>query len=736
MIQSKKSILQYFIFAGILLSLSSCASKSDVASSDESTSGLLTVQHVDIRTDNETSLLSVKGSKEAKYNIFKLMDPERVVVDLIDAQPGPDLPKSLAGNELVKEVRINSVEDSLSSLVRVEIVLKSSANYLADQNGDSISVRLIGAEPIAAKSADEPAPVVEASSAKTKNADVKPISEPPPAEMPEPVVKTPTPEKIPEVEMPEIAKVEKSSPKEEVQISAEPPKADLNTELVPSPTAESEGSMKDEMASETEKMFPEAKPVGKLNAGKKKSKSELGGESLVALKPVKTQEISSTSFTEGGSLLTDLDTKIYTGRRVSLEFQEADVQDIIRLIADVSKLNIVTGDDVKGKLSLKLIDVPWDQALDIMLATLNLDKMQHGNIVRIAPSEKLRKEREVALANDKAAKQLEPLRLKLLNVNYAKASELSSRVRNLLSERGTVDVDDRTNTLIIKDIREHLSRAENLVKALDTQTPQVRIEARIVLADDSSAKNLGIQWGPSLKMDSTNNKSRGIQFPREIAAGSVDASAIDLSEYAVDALPGTANLGTLGLRLGSVSDIFKLDLKLQYLENESLGRVVSRPSISVLDNKTAKITQGARVPFLSSSSSGTNVSFQDVGINIEVTPQITSDGAVILRIATKSNEVQNQSVGGNPITTIREANTEMLVKSGKTAVLGGVFKTSETRSSAGVPGLMRLPLLGWLFSNSSKTQTKEETLVFITPYILNDNRLANAAPNSEANLEP
>jgi type IV pilus assembly protein PilQ len=237
-------------------------------------------------------------------------------------------------------------------------------------------------------------------------------------------------------------------------------------------------------------------------------------------------------------------------------------------------------------------------------------------------------------------------------------------------------------------------------------------------------------------MDSTNNKSRGIQFPREIAAGSVDADAIDLSEYAVDALPGTANLGTLGLRLGSVSDIFKLDLKLQYLENESLGRVVSRPSISVLDNKTAKITQGARVPFLSSSSSGTNVSFQDVGINIEVTPQITSDGAVILKISTKSNEVQNQSVGGNPITTIREANTEMLVKSGKTAVLGGVFKTSETRSSAGVPGLMRLPLLGWLFSNSSKTQTKEETLVFITPYILNDNRVANAAPNSEANLEP
>lgn len=684
-------------------SFGSCASKKE-ATSEMSMPGLVTVQNLKFDSDDSGSTLTVGADGEVKYNIFKLVEPERIVVDIIDAKASSSLPSSLRGNAFVHEVKVNVVDDSLSSLVRLEILLKSSANYIADQSADKLVIRLIAGE---AASADV------ASSAATAVA---------PAEVtPDPVVEDKPVDAMPTEALPSTA-------------SAPVPSSDLPASDIPSiplPVADtSESAPKMEPLKEMEEVKP--LPVAKKETEKKKS-------DLIPLKPVQTQEVPSTDFSEGASLLTDLDTKIYTGRRVSLEFQDADVQDILRLIADVSKLNIVTGDDVKGKLSLKLIDVPWDQALDIILATLGLDKMQHGNILRVAPSEKLRKEREVALANDKAAKQLEPLRLKLININYARAEELSARIRNLLSERGTVDIDSRTNTLIVKDIREHLSRAENLVKALDTQTPQVRIEARIVLANDNFQRDLGIQWGPSLNLDGSNNKYRSIQFPRSISVGNSNLGDLStfLPGYAVDALPGNATGGTLGFRLGSVSDIFNLDLKLQYLESESLGRVVSRPSISVLDNRTASIVQGSRVPFVTSSAnSGPSVSFQEVGININVTPQITSDGSVILKISTKSNDVSSSSVGGNPLTNIREASTEMLVKSGRTAVMGGVFKTSDTNSRGGVPGLMNLPFVGWLFSNKSRTQVREETLIFITPYILNDPRVANSAPTSETSLNP
>jgi len=450
---------------------------------------------------------------------------------------------------------------------------------------------------------------------------------------------------------------------------------------------------------------------------------------------VDSQDIPSAGLTEGTSLLTELDSKVYTGKRVSLEFQDADIQDVLRLLADVSRLNIVTGDDVKGKVTVKLIDVPWDQALDIILTTLGLDKVQHGNILRVAPVEKLKKEREVALANDKAAKQLEPLRLKLINVNYATADEMKDRLKNLLSERGTIDTDSRTNTLIVKDIREHISRVENLIKALDTQTPQVRIESRIVQANDQFNRSLGIQWGPTMHLDQTNGKSRGITFPRDITFTGQPDSAPVSSSFAVDALP-TSSGSSLGLRVGSINDIFNLDLRLQYAETESLARVVSRPSVTVLDNRSAKIIQGTKIPFLSSSSDGSNVQFQEAGIEISVTPQITSDGAVIMKVATKSDEPGGQSVGGNLSILIRQAQTEMLVKSGQTAVLGGVFRESETKGKSGVPYLMDIPVLGWLFKGTARGTQREETLIFITPYILNDLRTAATTPQGASELEP
>ncbi|MBN8554239.1 MAG: type IV pilus secretin PilQ [Deltaproteobacteria bacterium] len=701
----KKLNILILVLTTAIFSQSCLKQSAKAPTAADATSAGIVVSSVDVIDDATESRIVIGSSHEPKYNVFKLNDPERVVIDIIDGKMGEGLPTSIAGSGVIKEVKVQAMEDSLSALVRLEVYLDSATNYLAGLEDKGLVVRLL--------KPSEPAKETET-----------PVAEAPAPLEPMAAVPIPMPEAKPEAQ---------------VEAKAELPAAELPAvpEAAPAPMAEVAP-------------IPVPVPLPMAPAPAKEKDSEgVTKKTEVASKPM-SQDIPSSGLSEGG-ILNDLDSKVYTGKRVSLEFQDAEVQDVIRLVAEVSKLNIITGDDVKGKLTLKLVDVPWDQALDIILSTLGLDKVQHGNILRVAPAEKLKKEREIALANDKAAKQLEPLKTKLFNVNYATAEEMAARLKNMLSERGTVDTDSRTNTIIVKDIKENLSRAENLMKALDTQTPQVRIESRIVQANDQFSRSIGIQWGPVLKLNDLNGKSRGVQFPRTIdIGGSSSATAANLSNisgaftppsaptlsgFAVDALPGSTG-SDLGIRLGSVNDIFNLDLHLSYAETEQLARIVSRPSISVLDNRSARIIQGTKIPFLSSSQNGSNVSFQEAGIEISVTPHITSDGSVILKVSTKSNEPGGQPVGGNPSILIREANTEMLVKSGRTAVLGGVFKTSDTRGESGVPGLKDIPILGYLFKGKSSSQTREETLIFITPYIVSDARPALTTPPGTGDLEP
>jgi len=786
----------------LLLSLAilgaGCASKGKGAAEIGDGTSAVTVTGVSY----EGNQVNIKTDHEPKYNVFKLSDPDKVVIDIMDAKAGKNLATTVAGSDPVKEIKVQGLEDSLSSIVRVEVFLSAGANYLASFEGDHLAVRIMGSgagpsDNVATNASPAPSPQTPGAGPAEVNPlpdamaqtapvpvpvpdqAVPPLPSPAPAEGEQKPVEgqslseaAPTPSPMPENVIPPAEAVPPPppipNPSQESQVQPPPgapvPEAqkDLNAtgqlatppelpnaapeagvppvppipgggenskvEVVPVPVPGDEKQAQQDSNGK----FPEAKPLKK-----KKRKSKQDDQ----IPNVATQDIPTTGITEGTSLLSELDNKVYTGKRVTLEFQDADVQDILQLIADVSKLNIIAGEDVKGKLTLRLIDVPWDQALDIVLTTLGLDKVQHGNIIRVAPVEKLKKEREIALANDKAAKQLEPLRLKLINVNYASAEEMSSRIKNMLSDRGTVDTDARTNTMIVKDIREHISRIENLVKALDTQTPQVRIESRIVQANDQFTKSLGIQWGPTLTLDGSNNKQRHFQFPRFIDVNTgpgfpEPTGPKTLSQFAVDALPGSSTGGELGFRLGSVSNIFNLDLHLTYAENEQLARIISRPSISVLNNRTAHIIQGTKIPFLSTGQNGSNVQFQDAGIEITVTPQVTSDGSVIMKLNTRSNEPGGQSVGGNPSILIREATTEMLVKSARTAVLGGVFKTSDTTGKGGVPGLMHIPILGWLFKGENTTTAREETLIFITPYILNDMRTASTAPAAEGDLEP
>lgn len=743
---------------GLLFMMVGCAAQTGNVQEFSAQEGMHVVRDIRLVEENGQARLMIDTDSDIKYNVFKLTDPDRIMVDLIDAQVTPNVGAEVQGSGPIQSVQVQSIDDALSSLVRLEVRLNSDANYLAGAEETGLMVRIMplngsweATEPVVDEMASEDAintdeffsddwesfseveiPEFEAGAAIPSPSELEALPELS-EEMSAPASEPSFEELSPVVEEPAVQEgfdvVEEPLP---LPSMPEPTPAPAPVVPLPTPIPTMEESVVAEEVKPT--------PVEKKEA-EERIVVEMDDESSNIPPQLQTQDIPTNIFTEGTSLLSGMSDRVYTGTRVSLEFQDAQIQDVIRLIAEVSKLNVIIGENVGGTITLKLVDVPWDQALDIILTSRGLDKVQHGNILRVAPIEALKKEREIALANDQAAKQLEPLRLKLFNINYATSTEMAGRIQNLVSERGKVDTDERTNTLIVEDIAENLSRIENLINVLDTQTPQVRIESRIVQASDTFARSIGVQWGPTLRLDESNNNQTSWQFPRRIGVGSPVGDPLtgftapspgDLGTFAVDALPGAEEGGgALGFRLGSVSEVFNLDLQLRYAENEQIGRVVSRPSITVLDNRTARIIQGSRIPFLSAGSEGSNVAFQDAGIEVSVTPQITNDGAIILKVATRSNEPGGAGVGGNQIINIREAETELLVKSGHTAVMGGVFKTSDISGKGGVPGLMRLPILGWLFKGESKTITREETLIFITPTILSDGRNAVVTPGSE-----
>jgi len=415
----------------------------------------------------------------------------------------------------------------------------------------------------------------------------------------------------------------------------------------------------------------------------------------------------------------------YTGRKISLEFKDADIHNILRLIAEVSNKNVIAAEDVTGKVTVRMINVPWDQALDVVLETKGLGKVSIGNIIRIAPAEKLRKEEEERLTHEEAKRKLEDLVTKIVQVNYSRASDVSAQVKGFLTPRGSVSVDDRTNSLIIKDVSRNTQEAIALVRTLDTPTPQVLIEARIVEATDDFSRSLGVQWGGRGRVGADYGNATGLYFPNSITAFGASGTP-GLTEvypnYAVNfPAPAGATAGSaLGFVFGSLGNAFTLDLRLSALESQGKGKVISSPRVATLDNNPAKIQQGLSIPFETVSAQGTQTQFIDAVLSLEVTPHITADRSVIMKIKAAKNSPNTsiRSVGGVPSIDKKEATTEVLVKNGETTVIGGIFQITQSESRTGVPLLSKIPLIGWLFRVTSKQESKTELLVFITPRII------------------
>ena len=416
---------------------------------------------------------------------------------------------------------------------------------------------------------------------------------------------------------------------------------------------------------------------------------------------------------------------VYTGNKIDLDMVDANITDVLRLLAEVSDLNIIASDDVKGTISLRLKKVPWDQAFDIILKAKGLGKTVEGNVVRVAPEGKLRQENEAMLAAIKAREKLESLSIKFVPINYAEASKLQSQVQGVLSSRGSVTSESRTNTLIIKDTQQGISSAVELIAKLDTEIPQVLIEARIVEASTSFARDLGIQWGAdyqSKSLDAFGGSSTSGQTPPATTTSPAFDTRHGAGEYAVN-LPATGTAGTLGA-LGFVlgkagANPLILDLRLSAGETQGQLRTISRPRIVTMDNKEAKIEQGESIPFETTSASGTSTQFIDANLSLTVTPHITPDGSVLMKIKASRNSIGTfRSSSGEPSINKKETSTEVLVRDGETTVIGGIVVSDSSDTGRGIPYLKDIPVLGWMFKSKSLVDTQTELLIFITPTIL------------------
>ncbi len=426
----------------------------------------------------------------------------------------------------------------------------------------------------------------------------------------------------------------------------------------------------------------------------------------------------------------------YRGKRVSFEFKDIDIQNLLRVIAEISKKNIVVADDVSGKVTIRLRNVPWDQALDLILRTKNLGKEEVGNIVRIAPLKTLEEEARLRNERKKSLVAQEDLVVRLISVNYAVAQDMSARVKDILSERGSVTVDQRTNVLIVKDVRANIEKAQALVRNLDTQTPQVLIESRIVEANTSFSRQLGVQWGGSGTASAATGNATGLIFPNSVNLfGSVGGTSppgfgATAPAFAIN-LPAGAGVGAggaIGMTFGSAGGALGLQLRLSAAENEGYVKTISAPKVTTLDNNTARISQGVSIPFSQTSASGTNTVFMEARLSLEVTPHITQDGSVLMSITAQNNQPDpaNTGANGQPAIQRKEAQTQVLVKDGDTTVIGGIYVRRGSSSTDTVPFLGKIPVLGYFFRRHSERDDRQELLIFITPRILNRQTIAQS----------
>jgi type IV pilus assembly protein PilQ len=397
----------------------------------------------------------------------------------------------------------------------------------------------------------------------------------------------------------------------------------------------------------------------------------------------------------------------YRGERISVTFRDADVREVFFFFSDVMKMNIVLDPDVTGKIDIRLTQVPWDQAFQVILKNQGLDAVEEDNVVRIARTQKLRAEAAERRALKQAQEQeVDPITF-TRQLSYARVNDAMTIMQQVKTDRGRIVADPRTNTLVISDIPDKRQAYENLLTALDTQTPQVQIEARVVEAIRSFERSLGIDWNFTGLATPALGTQTNLQFPHR-------------AEFQADVnlgSPGAA--GTLGLALGNVLDSVTLDVQLDAFEADGKVRILSAPKVVTQNNQQATIEQGVQIPIVTTTATEIEVQYFPASLRLVVTPQITAEQTIIMQVMVENNQPSTTvSVGDTPGIVTERVQTNILVRSGNTAVIGGVYKLQETDNETGIPGLRRIPFFGWLFKNKSFEKNSSELLVFLTPKIV------------------
>jgi type IV pilus assembly protein PilQ len=446
-----------------------------------------------------------------------------------------------------------------------------------------------------------------------------------------------------------------------------------------------------------------------------------------------TVEIKASSKRTAGAE----EKKEYTGERLTLNFQDIDVRSVLQLLADTSGQNIVVSDSVAGNLTLRLQNVPWDQALDIVLRTKGLDKRRQDNVIIIGPTEELATREKAELAAHKEVQELSPTHTEFMQVNYAKVTDLAKLIKttnakdSMLSPRGSISVDERTNTLLVQDTSDKLADIRRLVQTLDVPVKQVLIEARIVIVSDTFERDLGARFGVnsasaltgagSLLAVSGNGTGSNSILGTGLGSASLAATTLD-NRYQVNTPAANTN-GSIGISL--LGGSYLVDLELSAAQNEGKSETISSPRVITANQKQATILQGVEIPYQESASSGaTTTQFKDADLKLKVTPLITPDNRVILDLDVSDDSVGQQvtsATGGSvPSINTHQITTQVLVNDGQTVVLGGILETTRSKAANKVPFLADIPILGYLFRSTTDINNKTELLIFITPKILRE----------------
>ena len=450
-----------------------------------------------------------------------------------------------------------------------------------------------------------------------------------------------------------------------------------------------------------------------------------------------------------------LEEKVYTGEALSMEFQDVEIRSVLDILAQFTEMNIVASDSVAGNITLRLINVPWDQALDIILKSKNLGKRENGNVILVAPATELAEQEARELAAQQAVESYAPLRTEYIRLSYAKAADVLTLIsqgsgssggsgsntgnansadnNTLLSNRGTVTVDERTNTLIVKDVAESIENIHKLISKIDIPVRQVMIEARIVSATDSFSKEIGVRWG-ILSNGAANNRNLLVGGSNQtlwdlkdfdVETTTVNGQTVSYPKYDIsrpDNLNvdlGVANpAGRIAFGLLSMSDVM-LDLELSALQADNRGEVISTPKILTADKQTAKVSSGTQIPYQEASASGaTSTSFKEAALSLEATPNITPDGKIGLQLLITNG---TPTIINNQVAIAEDSiSTNVIVEDGQTVVLGGVFKNRTNNGVDKVPFLGDLPYVGRAFRKDVRNNSKEELLIFVTPKLIND----------------